>query len=330
MLAGQIVAPNRMDMVEVPNPVPAAGQVLVDGSRVSICGSDVHILFDGLVRAFPNPPGAPGHEAVGQVIDSRSADFAPGDWVLAVPNPPVARCYAQQFLVEGTSLIKVPEGADPNRVLMAQQLGTTVYAFRRHWPAALDARGKTVAICGAGSAGLFFVQLARLAGFEKVVVSDLSALRLQIAKEFGANVTVEAPGQSFVEAVLDETGGEGADLVIEAVGFDATRIECLDAVRREGRVGYFGFPEAPQRRNGGPEVWAYSKAWAKICSIEVVTGTQREPGLRSFHEAVDHIVSGRVNVDPFLDPVYPLDEVQQAFEAARDRLGGKIAVDLRS
>lgn len=330
MLAGQIVEPNRMEVVEVPDPEPGEGQVLVEGTRASICGSDIHILFDGLVRAYPHAPGAPGHEAVGRVLDSRAPGFAPGDWVLAVPNPPVARCYAQRFVVEGTSLIKVPGGADPNRVLMAQQLGTTVYAFRRHWPAPLDARGRTAAICGAGSAGLFFVQLARLAGFEKVVVSDLSPLRLQIAKELGASVTVEVPGRSFVEAVLDETGGEGADLVIEAVGFDATRIECLDAVRREGRVGYFGFPEAPQRRNGGPEVWSYAKAWAKIPSIEIVTGTQREPGLRSFHEAVDHIVSGRVNVEPFLEPLYPLDRVQEAFEAARDRLGGKIAVDLRA
>jgi L-iditol 2-dehydrogenase len=330
VLAGQILKPNRMEIVEVPAPTPGDGQVLVKGSRVSVCGSDVHILFDGLVRQYPHFPGSPGHEAIGQVTDSRSEAFAEGDWVLAVPNPPAARCYAEQFVIEGTSLIKVPEGADPNRILMGQQLGTTVYAFRRHWPPSLDATGKTVAICGAGSAGLFFVQLARLAGFEKVIIADLSALRLKIAEGFGADVVVHVPGQSFVEAVLDETGGAGADLVIEAVGFDATRIECLEAVKRGGRVGYFGFPEAPQRRNGGPEIWSYSKAWAKIPTIEVVTGTQLEPGLRSFHEAVDHIASGRIDVDPFLEPLYPLADVQEALEAARDQLGGKIAVELQS
>jgi L-iditol 2-dehydrogenase len=256
------------------------------------------------------------------VADSRAGGFEPGDWVLAVPAPPVARCFAEHHVVVAGSLIKLPEAGDPNRLLMAQQLGTVVYAFRRHWPAAMSAEGLTIAICGAGSAGLFFTQLARLAGFQKIIVADRAALRLQIAKEFGADVIVEVPGQSFLEAVKDETGGVGADLVIEAVGYDETRIECLEAVRYQGRVGYFGFPEHPS----GLSTWSYNAAWRNTPTIEIVTGTQREEGLRSFHEAIDLIHSGRVNVDPFLAPVYQLDQIQEAFDAAREQRGGKITV----
>ncbi len=326
MRAARMIEQGRVEVTEEPRPVPADGQALVRAHRASICGSDLHIVFDGHYGgSYPAPPGFPGHEGVGRVEESRAEGLEPGDWVLAVPHPPGARCYAEFYNVDATSLIGLPAGWDPDRWLLAQQRGTVVFAFRRHWPTAtFQAEGKTAAICGAGSAGLFFLQLPRLAGFEKVLVSDTSELRLEIARRLGADVCVRVPAESFVEAVLALTDGEGADLTIEAVGLDETRIECLEAVRRNGRVGYFGFPEHPQ----GPSVWSYNAAWRKTPTIETVTGTQGETGLRSFREAVELIASGRVSVEPFLEPVYPLEEIQEALEAAYGQRGGKIAVEM--
>lgn len=323
MLAAQLVAPGRIEPTEAEIPNPVGDQVLVRGTRSSICGSDIHIVFDGFFRGdFPAPVGFSGHEGVGQVQESPGGQFKAGQWVLAVPSPPTARCFAEYHLVEAGSLIALPEGSDPDSLLMAQQLGTVVYAFRRHWPSTIGAEGKTVAICGAGSAGLFFCQLARLAGFSRVIIADKSSLRLEIAMRFGADVVVQVPDRGFVDAVMEETGGVGADLVVEAVGYDETRVQCLEAVRSNGRVGYFGFPERPD----GPSTWSYNAAWRKTPSIEVVTGTQREPGLRSFREAIELIHAGKVDVEPFLHPAYPLTEIQEAFDAARAQRGGKIAV----
>jgi threonine dehydrogenase-like Zn-dependent dehydrogenase len=324
MKAAQIVEPGRVEVVEAPVPPPADGEALIRSHRASICGSDIHIVYDGFYLGdFPAPPGFPGHEGVGRVEHSRTAALKEGDWVLAVPNPPVARTYADFHVVPGSSLIALPDGGDPDRLLNAQQLGTVVYAFRRHWPATMSAEGKTVAICGAGSAGLFFTQLARRAGFEKVIIADRAALRLDIAKRFGADVTVQVPTESFVDSVLEHTDGVGADLVIEAVGLDQTRIQCLDAVRFQGRVGYFGFPERPTK----DATWSYQSAWQKTPTIEIVTGTQREPGLRSFREAIELIHGGEIDVDPFVTPVFPIEKAQEALDAARDRLAGKIAIE---
>lgn len=325
MRAARLVGPGKLEVTEEPVPSPGEGEVLVASKRASICGSDLHIVFDGFYRAeYPGPPGFPGHEGVGVVEESTVDELAPGTWVLAVPNPPAARCYAERQVVPHTSLLALPDGGDPDRLLLAQQLGTTVFAFRRHWPEGRSAEGATAGICGVGSAGLFFVQLARRAGFSRVVVADRSPLRLALAERFGADVCVEAPGGSFVEAVLEDTGGVGADLVIEAVGFDATRIQCLKAVRKNGRVGYFGFPERPD----GETTWSYGDAWRKTPSIEITNGTQLEPGLVSFREAIRLIHEGEIDVDPFLEPVYPLEEIQLAFEAAYEQRGGKIAVEL--
>jgi len=327
MKAGQLVGAGRMEMVEVPAPRPSEGTVLVRSHRASICGSDLHIVYDGYYQGeYPGPPGFPGHEGVGRVEEPSADGFSPGDLVLAVPHPPVARCLAELQVVPSGSLIKLRPGADLDGLLMAQQLGTVVYAFARHWPASLPAEGKTAAICGAGSAGLFFCSLARLAGFETVIVADRSSSRLAAAGEHGADVTVEVPDQSFVETVLEATNGEGADLVIEAVGFDETRIQCLEAVRYQGRVGYFGFPESRAREGS----WSFSEAWRKIPTIEVVNGAQGEEGLRSFRKAIDLIESGRVPVASLLKTVYPLDQIQEAFDAARAAAGTKVTVELGS
>ncbi|RTL63674.1 MAG: hypothetical protein EKK42_27800 [Pseudonocardiaceae bacterium] len=327
MRAAQLVAPGRIETVDAPVPVPGPGEVLVRSRRGSICGSDLHIVFDGFHRgAFPAAPGFPGHEGVGVVEESRDPGFATGDVVLAVPVPRDARCFAQWQVVKATSLVRLPRGADQNRLLNAQQLGTTIFAMRRFWPPAVagPAEGRTMAICGAGSAGLFFTALGRLADFHTVVVADKAPARLAIAADYGADVVVDVRETSFVDAVMETTAGLGADLVVEAVGYDETRVQCLQAVRTCGRVGYFGFPERPD----GPSTWSYNDAWTRRPTIEHSHSTQSEPGLTAFREAVDLIHSGAVDVAPFLSPVYPLDRIQEAFEAARDQRGGKIAVDL--
>lgn len=327
MLAGQLVAPGRFEVVETDAPVPAEGQVLLESYRSSICGSDLHLVYkDGMYRGeHPAPPGFPGHEGIGTVLESRADDFKPGDWVLVAPPPPVARCFAERQAVAASSLVRLPDGSDPGHQVLGQQLGCVVFAMRRFWPAGHGGAAGSVAIFGAGSAGLLFVQLARLAGFEKIIVSDLTESRLALAARFGATTTILAPGQSLSEAVLDETSGAGADLVIEAVGLDSTRVESLAAVRDEGRVGYFGFPES----HSSESTWSFSRAWAKRVSLEVCTGAQREPGLTSFREAVALIGSGAVDVAPLAADVYPLASIQDAFEAARERKGPKISIQLR-
>lgn len=323
MLAGQLVEPGRFEIVEVDAPVPAEGQVLLESYRSSICGSDLHLVYEGMYRGeHPAPPGFPGHEGVGRVLESRADEFTPGDWVLIAPPPPSARCFAERQVVPARSLVRLPEGSDPDLQVLGQQLGTVVFAMKRFWPAGLGREAGTVAIFGAGSAGLFFTQLTRLAGFEKIIVSDLTESRLALAAQFGATTTVLAPGQSLVEAVLDETAGAGADLVIEAIGLDRTRIDSLDAVRGQGRVGYFGFPEG----NSTESPWSFSRAWGKRVSLEVSTGAQGEPGLASFRTAVELIASGDVDARPLAADVYPLADLQEAFEAARERKGPKISV----
>src|SRR5262249_30674690 len=210
MRAARLIAPGRVEVARFRVPEPGPRQALIRMRRASICGSDVPVVFDGLEPdELPAPPRYPGHEGVGGGGPSRSDVFAAGDLVLTVPVPSQAGCFAEFQVMDETSLVGLPPDGDPARLLMAQQLGTTIYAFRRFWPME-DAEPGVATVIGAGSAGLFFLQQLRYAGWETIIVADREAASLEIARELGAATCVWAPGESVVEATMDLTGGGGA------------------------------------------------------------------------------------------------------------------------
>ena len=103
----------------------------------SICGSDVHVIFDG----FHNPeflgrPGYPGHEGIGTVAVSTHPDFPVGSPVLTVPFGQRGGCFAEYQVVDVAQTIALPAGSDLRRLLLAQQLGTTVFAMKKFLPPA--------------------------------------------------------------------------------------------------------------------------------------------------------------------------------------------------
>lgn len=319
-----MVGPGRFAVVDAPDPSLEDKQVLVRTYAASVCGSDLHTVFEGTYTGdFPAPPGFPGHEGVGTVVASTSTRFAVGDAVLTVPLPDRGRCYAELQAVGEDFAVPLPAGGDLDRLLMAQQLGTTVYAFRRYWPEGRPASGLTVAILGAGSAGLFLLQLARRAGFATAVVADRDAARLEVAGELGADVVVDTTTEPFADAVAAVTDGAGADLVIEAAGPDDCRTACVEAVRYEGRIGFFGLPE-----HAGLVPFPLATAFRKGVTIEMAAGAQREPGLRAFRDSVALISTGEIDVGYLLEPRLPLERIQDALDAARDHAGVKISVEL--
>ena len=254
MRAAVLRAPGQVEVDDFPIPDLQHGEVLVRMTRASICGSDLHVVYDGFARTFEKP-GYPGHEGIGVVLESRSDSFREGQVVLTVPTGVGGQCFASHQVVPEAFLVPLPDDADQERLLFAQQLGTTIYAMRKFWPRD-PATGDTppglepleprcAVVIGAGSAGLFFVQLARHAGFERIVVSDPTPERRQLARELGATEVTDGGTEQLVEATLTSSAARGADLVIEAAGYDLCRDQAIQAVRPRGRVGCFGYPERP-------------------------------------------------------------------------------------
>ncbi|WP_211236526.1 alcohol dehydrogenase catalytic domain-containing protein [Arthrobacter castelli] len=212
----------RSGVVEVRDfdePRPGPGDAVVRMHYASICGSDVHTIYDG----FHNPellgrPGYPGHEGVGTVVESRTDQFPAGTPVLTTPPGEAGGCFGELQRVNEQHLLALPADGDMLRLLMAQQLGTTVYALKKFITPERLATMRSAAIIGAGSAGLFFVQQLRRMGVADIVVSDLNPQRLKHAARLGATRTVPGAEESLREVVSEAFSDDGVDVVIEAAG----------------------------------------------------------------------------------------------------------------
>lgn len=324
MRAARVTGPDDMGFTEVPVGTPGPGEVLVRMRYGSICGSDLHMVYDGInVPANVGIPGWPGHEGVGTVVEGDLSGALPGvvtgGEVLTVPVGAGGGCFADYQVIPATQLLPLPAG-DPKALLMAQQLGTVVWSLKNYLPNPTPIP-ETVVILGAGSAGLFFVQLLKRRGVTTVVVSEPNDTRRELAATLGADVVVSP--EEVLDTVADLTGGQGAELVIEAAGFAATRKQAVTMASYGGRVGGFGYAESIDT-----EPFPVWDAFRKSLKVYFVVGAQVEPERASFAEALRLIDDGSVDVGYCIDAVYPLDEIGAAFDDARAQRVVKAVVAL--
>ena len=294
--------------------------VLVKTLAGSICGSDLHVVYMGWnMGDFPLTPGVPGHEGVGVVVDEGRSDFSRGDLVLTVPSIFTARVFAEYQAIDANYLLRLPEGPPMDHLLMAQQLGTVVFGCDRLPPV----EGKTVAIIGQGSVGLFHAFMLKRMGAARVIAIEPNATRREAGRRMGTDEAIDVTGQAATEAVLDLTRGEGADLVIEAVGSVPTLNQALNIVRDEGHVCAFGLPESSE-----PVAFEWDTFFRRRITMNAVFGAQDVPGLPDFKAALTMIAEGEIDVAPLTTHRFPLERIQEAMELAHNPSGGALKVGL--
>lgn len=309
----------RCDEVEIPR--PKKSEVLVRTRAASICGSDLHMVNTGwAMRAFPAMAGHPGHEAVGEVVESRSKRFTVGDIVLTTPHIWNSRCFADYQVVDDAHVLKLAADVELDKVTIAQQLGTVVYAAKR-LPASLA--GQTCLVVGQGSAGLLWDFTLRKLGAEKIISIEPLSWRRELGESYGVDQTIDVTGDAAVANVKDLTNGIGADLVIEAVGTTPTLSQAFHLVRDEGQVVLFGLPESED-----PVPFDYSQMFKSRADVFTVLGSQDELGLTSYSEAARLISSGEIDVEPIISHRVNISEIDRAFGLANDRVDGAVKIGI--
>ena len=314
MRASRIVEKGTI-ICETVDRVPAEeGEVIVRTHWAAICGSDLHLMHSAVPlteRAFR--PGAPGHEGIGEIVESTEEGFAPGDLVLTCPGGGNRTgTFADYQTIYSKFLVKIPESNIPEQeLLMAQQFGTTIFALRQ---LPVDVVGKTVMVMGQGSAGLFFANSLKRAGAAKVIVSDLSEARLAISRHFGADLPVMAEGDNVKQAVMDETGGKGVDYLVEAVGNQAALAESIGLIKEWGNALYFGQPDTKEM-----VPFNFHDFQRNRLTLNATTGTQSEKDLTSFKRALELILTKQVDMAPLVSHTFPLEGIAEAIEVADTR-----------
>jgi threonine dehydrogenase-like Zn-dependent dehydrogenase len=321
MKAGQIIAPELIEIVEAERPDlaleksdPSAlkDKVLVRTVNAAVCGSD-HLLFMGN-GTYPAPVGMSLHESIGIIERSWTDGCKEGDLVLALPTS--SNAMAEYFMGLGPSVVPLPDGVPQEQLLMAQPLGTVIYCLKRlgHWFNA------EVAIVGQGPMGLLFTTMMRNMGASLIIGIDQHDNRLEAAKQMGATHTVNISDTDAIEAVTEITGGRLADLVIEVVGEEDSFNLCIQLARRKGHFINFGVPRKTQ----------YTADIFELFRRNLQLTTSVGPDIHiDFKSAMQMIGEKRVDLAPMISHKLPFARSQEAFELATKRKGEciKIVVD---
>ncbi len=263
MLATVIEQPGRAVRQELDDPRPEPGEALVRVLAVGLCGSDAHAM-KGSQPLFVYPQ-IPGHEVCGEVVEVHPTEGDPsvqiGDRVVLDPAIKCGHCYACRIgrgnccvrmrvlgvhtaggcaeLVKAplSNLHRAPQGMTPAEAAMAEPFSIGMQANGRGRVTKHD----TVAIIGGGPIGLAVLMVAVGRGAKCAVIEPV-ALRRQAAEALGAAATFDPAESAASEAVREWTAGEGANVVIEAVGSPQTYREAVEMASAAGRVVFLGLP----------------------------------------------------------------------------------------
>ncbi|MCP4755508.1 MAG: zinc-binding dehydrogenase [Proteobacteria bacterium] len=325
MRATQIVSSGRTEIVDAPIPNPPEGHALVQPLLLAICGSDLHKIYHLPDSVYPLPPGISGHEVIGRIVSLNHGSTSlvgdlpqypggpvkEGDIVLALV-PKFENAMAEYVTTEIENLLPLPSGTPHAHLLMAQQLGTVIFACKR----LPNITGKDAVVIGQGSAGLFFNTMLRRLGAKKVVSMDLSDARVTMGRSFGANAVFNNHSLDPAEEVKREIGPQKADLVVEAVGEPETIRLMPKLVKKEGLLLYFGLPHAPHFEFNFMEWY-----WRCATSISCIRAGE-DPGRQCFLQALELISSGEVDVEPMITHTFAFEEVDKAYQLAQTREDG--------
>jgi L-iditol 2-dehydrogenase len=240
----QVIQPRVFSLVQAPIPHLASDQrdrIVVRTGWVSMCGSDIP-FFTGNKRhkTYPLALGAPIHECSGQVVESTSHLFHPGEQVVAIPDGDQG--LAEFFIAQVSKAVRLPAGLKGNEAsCLIQPLSTVMNAVDRLG----DITGKSVAVLGLGSIGQLFCWLLKKRGAGSIVGIDPLAQRARAAEAFGATQTYAMRGIEVVHAarqkVLDWVA---PDIFIEAVGHQMETLnDSFELARENGIVVAFGVPD---------------------------------------------------------------------------------------
>jgi threonine dehydrogenase-like Zn-dependent dehydrogenase len=339
MKAAVVREPFVVEVVDVPDPEPRPGHVIVAVEATSICGSDVN-GYKG-VNPRNRLPTIPGHEIAGTVASAADADGEAwiGRRVVVEPNVSCRQCkwcrlglpnVCDTYRVLGESM-DVPGGlaefvsvaADqvfdlPEHVTAAE--GAVIQPLSIAYHGVVDRAQvqprETVLVLGAGPIGLAGLLLAQHAG-ARVLITDVNEQRLEFARRLGADAVYRADQVDVGDVVRDATGGFGADVTLEAVGGaqDQTILDAVAATSTRGRIVVLGtFAKGPQS----------IPAYVFKNREQTLMGSHGHPG--TFEPTIDLVARKEIRPLDLITQRLHLTEIERAFAMLDSQADGVVKI----
>jgi len=321
--------PERLAVEEVDVPEISSQEVLVKVKAAGVCGTDVRI-YHGRFRVPVKSGRIIGHEFSGDIVEvgKEVEGLAVGMRVTVRPIMHCGRClyclqgrtniclsrptlgyeYDGAFAeyvripvqaIRNGNVFELPENLSYEEAAITEPLAACVNGAER----SNIKPGDTVVIVGGGPIGLMHLQLAKLYGAGRVIVSEIKEERLKVAEDFGADLTVNPLEEDLVNSVKNLTQGYGADVAIVAVGAPTAIEQAIRTVRKGGTVNLFGGCPTGSSITIDPNIIHYGEL--------IVTGTS---GSTPYHhwKAVRLASTGQVKLRPLITHVLPLEKAVDA------------------
>lgn len=326
------------ELIERQVPTPGPGEVLLKMVAASICGTDYHLFsWDKWASEIVKPPVVLGHELAGVVAETGSGvtrvkegdlvgvESHIVDWTCAqcragnmhlcrnlrVIGAHVDGGFAEYVVIPDTNAIE-SNGLDPAVVALQEPMGNAVHAAFVE-----PIEGRTVAVTGCGPIGLCSVGIAKAAGASFVVATDTEPYRLKLAREMGADLALDARDPDTVRRILEATGGDGVEVVLEMSGAGPALSQALEFITRGGRISLLGiFPE-PVAVDLSDMVIQRGIRMYGIYGRRIYDSWERTQAL---------LRSGRFDPTPILTHRFDLADWERGFELIASRHAGKVVL----
>lgn len=344
MLAVQVTAPGQVRVVEAADP-DAVGQALVRVHHAGICGTDLEIMRGGIPVDYPR---IMGHEMVGEVVRPGPAGITvPGQRVLVDPAVSCGHCrpcragrsnlcvqgglagrdvdgfFATYVAAPETRLLVVPDSVSETASGLLQVLGTCVHALR----AVSVVPGDVAVVIGLGVSGLLLAQLLAARGARVIGVSRTSWKR-ELAARLGA--AGSAPPEEAESVIRALSRGQGADVVVEAVGTEATLGQAIELAGPGAEVVMFGtIPQGGGHGSGAGEGAGLGLPYYQMYLKELELHFPRAALAVDYQRGIELVESDVLQVEPLVTHRLGLAEAERAFRVMQGPSALKVLLDIK-
>ena len=323
---------------EVPRPEVGVNDVLIRVQKTGICGTDLHIYrWDAWAQKTIPVPMTVGHEFVGEVVEvgANVTDFFPGETVSAEGHVVCGRC--RNCLAGRRHLCKNTQGIGVNRPgAFAEYIAVPMTNVWHHQPdidleiaaifdpfgnavhtaLSFDVLGEDVLITGAGPIGCMAAAVVKHAGARFVVVTDVNAHRLELAKTLGADVTIDVSQQRVADVQRELGMVEGFDVGLEMSGSPQALCEMIDNMCHGGKIAMLGIPSQSIAIDWNTVVF-------NMLTIKGIYGREM---YETWYKMTVMLQSG-LDIKPVITHRFPYQEFEKGFAAMESGECGKVILE---
>ena len=335
--------PGELRVVEMEKPKPGPREVLMKVKHAGICATDVAIMKGTLTLGAGNDPIYPvriGHEWSGVVEETGSDTWRVkvGDRVISDTAYSCGECemclegeyqncengraigtighcwpgaFAEYMLMPERLVFNVPDNVPLDEAAVVEPASIGLYGLLR----SPKGPGKTLLVIGTGPIGLGGMACAHGMGSGKIILAGRKDKKLEIGKQLGADVLVNTTKEDLMDAVMRETNGKGADVVMDTSGDASIFNDVTMMVRSSGTLVIPAFYEKPV-----PSA-LLDRLIVRNCTLVGAAGT---PNLG--RKILDLIAQGHVDLRPMITDRFPFSRVEEAFQAVSDRNESRVKI----